>query len=54
MNVLIYATSLGADIWSFARYLDNRADVELKIILKDKDLFLKEGIAKLYPFEAEL
>lgn len=54
MKILIFATTLGADLWSFAKYLDDKPDVELKIILKNKDLFLQEGIAELYPFKAEL
>lgn len=54
LKVLVWATSFGADLWSFSRYLDQREDVQLKVIMVDPATFLREGIARLYPFKAEL
>jgi hypothetical protein len=54
VKVLIWATSFGADLWSLAKFLDDRDDVELKIVMGDPALYQNEGIAKLYPLKAEI
>ena len=54
VKILIWATSFGADLWSLARFLDGRSDVELKIVMNDPQLFLQEGIAKLYPLQSQI
>lgn len=54
MKILIWATSFGADLWCLARYLDERPDVQLKILLPDPEVFLRDGIARLYPLKAEI
>ncbi|MEM9998401.1 MAG: CDP-glycerol glycerophosphotransferase family protein [Bacteroidota bacterium] len=54
MNVLIWATTFGADLWSLARHLDARDDVTLKVVLDDPQGFQREGVARVFPLEAEL
>lgn len=54
MKVLIWATTFGADLWSLTRYLDARSDVEVRVVMKEPDGFLKEPIARLFPLKAQL
>lgn len=54
MKVLIWATTFGADLWSFTRYLDRQAGVEVKVVMKNPTTFLEEPLSKLYPLDAEI
>lgn len=54
MNILIKASTFGADLFSFAYYLDKLPGVTLKILLPNPEKFLEEGVSKLYPLNAEL
>jgi hypothetical protein len=54
LRVLIWATTFGADLWSFARYLDARDDIELIVQLDNPDQFRREGVASLFPLQAPL
>ncbi len=54
MKVLVWATTFGADLWSFARRLDARDDVELRIVLGDPDTFRRQKVAELFPLRAPL
>ncbi len=54
MKVLIWATTFGSDLWSFTRYLDQRSDVEVKVVMKNPTAFLNEPVARLYPLRAEI
>lgn len=54
MKILIWATTFGADLLSLARYLDAQPDVELKVVLKDREGFLREPVNQLFPLKAEL
>ncbi len=54
MNVLIKASTFGADLFWFTHYLDKMPDVTVKVLLPEPDKFLKEGIAKLFPLKADL
>lgn len=54
MKVLIYATTFGADLWAFTHFLDQKSDVEIRVLLNDPELFKSQGIAELYPLDAEL
>jgi CDP-Glycerol:Poly(glycerophosphate) glycerophosphotransferase len=54
MKVLIWATTFGADLWSFTRYLDQQPGVEVKVVMKKPARFLNEPIAKLFPLKAEI
>ncbi len=54
MKILIWATTFGADLWSLARFLDARDDVELRIVLPDPDLYLRQPVARLFPLRAPL
>ncbi len=49
MNVLVWATTFGADLWSFTRYLDARDDCTVKVVLDDPATFRREGVAQLFP-----
>ena len=54
MNILVYATTFGADLWAFTHFVDQIPGVTIKVSLKHKERFLKEGIYQLYPLKAEL
>jgi len=54
IRVLIWATTFGADLWSFTRYLDARDDVEVKIVLDEPMRFRNEGVSQLFPLRSEL
>ena len=54
MDVLIFASTLGADLLALSHFLDQKEEVRLKILVKDKKVFLNEGIAELYPLDCDL
>lgn len=54
MNVLIWATTFGADLWSLARYLDGRDDCDVRVVMGDPAGFRREGVAQLFPLQAPL
>lgn len=54
MKILIYATTFGADLWSFTKYLDRRQDTEVEVIMPRPDLYHKEGVAHLFPLKANI
>jgi hypothetical protein len=54
MKVLVMANTFGADLWSFAKFLDRQPGVDLKIVLNDPPSFRHEGVAQLFPLQAEL
>lgn len=54
MNILFYASTFGADLWSFAEYLNHKSDVTIKVLLTNPEEFKKEGINKLFPLDVEL
>ena len=54
MNVLIKASTFGADLFWFTYYLDQIPGVQIKVILSDPDKFREEGIYKHFPLKAEL
>ncbi len=54
MKVLIWATSFGSDLWSLTRYLDQRPDVTVKVVMNDPDTYYREPVSKLFPLQAEL
>lgn len=54
MNILFYASTFGADLWSFAQYLNGKPDVTMKVLLTNPDEFRKEGINELFPLDIEL
>jgi len=54
MKILIFATTFGADLLSFAHYAEQQEGVELKISLTNSDLFKKEGINEILPIKSEL
>jgi hypothetical protein len=54
MRVLIWATTFGADLWSFAHYLDRQPGIEVKVVMKKPARFLAEPLTKLFPLRAEI
>lgn len=54
MNILIWATTFGADLWSFTKYLDQRPDTTVKVALKNPDTFMSQGVASLFPLRADI
>jgi hypothetical protein len=54
MKVQVWATTFGADLWSLARFLDDRPDVSLRIIMDDPKTFRQQGVAELFPLKAEI
>jgi hypothetical protein len=54
LNILVFATTLGADLLSAVRYLEEQPGVRLKILLDDPDNFKKEPIYKVNPPKSEL
>lgn len=53
-RILVWATTFGADLWSLVRWLDQRDDVELRVILDDPELFARQPVARLYPLRCPL
>jgi hypothetical protein len=53
-RILVWATTLGADLLSLVRWLDRREDVELRVVLDDPDLFKRQRVAQLYPLRCPL
>jgi hypothetical protein len=54
MNLLFYATTFGADLWSFARYVSDRGDSNIKVLMPDPQTYLQEGVSQLFPLDAEI
>lgn len=54
MKILIWATTFGADLLSLTRFLERQPGLELKVVLKDRDVFLQDGVTRLFPIESEL
>ncbi len=54
MRVLVWATTFGADLWSFTRRLSAEPGVTVRVVLEDPQTFLRQPIARLYPLQAEL
>lgn len=49
LKILVWATTFGADLWSFTRWLDRRPDVQVKVVMADPKTFKREGVAQLFP-----
>jgi hypothetical protein len=54
MKILIYATTFGADLLSFTKYLSEETDAEVKVLLDDVEQFKKEGIFDYWDLDLEL
>ncbi len=54
MKVLVWATTFGADLWSFTRYLDEQPGVEVCVVMKDPETYAREPISRLYPLRARV
>jgi hypothetical protein len=54
LPVLVWATTLGADLWSLTRYLDARPDVDLRVVMRDVATFRAQPVARLFPISAPL
>ena len=54
MNVLVYATTFGAELLSTVRDLESRKGVTVKVMLDNPELFKKEPIYRYKPLKSEL
>ncbi len=54
MKILIYATTFGADLLSFTKYLTEETDSEVKVLLEDVEKFKAEGIFDFWDLDIEL
>ncbi|MGA1867796.1 MAG: CDP-glycerol glycerophosphotransferase family protein [bacterium] len=54
MNILIWATTFGGDLWSLTKYLDKRDDTTIKLFVDNPKIYNKEGVASLFPLKAEI
>ncbi|MDI6400566.1 CDP-glycerol glycerophosphotransferase family protein [Balneolaceae bacterium ANBcel3] len=54
MKILVYATSLGADLLSMVRFLEARQNVEIKILVNNPELIMKEPMLRIWPLKSEL
>ncbi len=54
MKILIYATTFGADLLSFTKYLSEKTDTTVKVLLNDVEKFKKEGIAGFWNIDVDL
>ncbi|MEQ8523058.1 CDP-glycerol glycerophosphotransferase family protein [Gracilimonas sp.] len=54
MKVLIYATTFGADLLSFTKYLTEETNSEVKVLLEDAEKFKQEGIFDFWDLDVEL
>lgn len=52
MRILVWATTFGADLWSFTKYADQRPDTDVTVVMDDPETFLQQGVADLFPLEA--
>jgi hypothetical protein len=49
MKALVWASTFGADLWSFTRFLGQKTDARVKVVLDNPALFKKQGVAELFP-----
>ena len=54
MNILIYATTFGADLLSFARYASQVRGDDVRVIVKGADRFRQEAIVRHWNLDLEL
>lgn len=54
MKILIYATTFGADLLSLTRYLSEKENVEIKVLMKEVEKFKNEGIYKLWDLDLDI
>jgi len=54
MKILIYATTFGADLLSFVKYISDHKKAEVKVLMSGVDQFRKEGISDFWDIDAEL
>jgi hypothetical protein len=54
VKILIWPTTFGADLWSLTKYLSQRTDVRLKVVMDEPEKHYREGVAELFPLQAEI
>jgi ADP-heptose:LPS heptosyltransferase len=54
MKILIYATTFGADLLSFTKFLSDNTSSELKVLLNDAEKFKKENIVDFWDIDVDL
>lgn len=53
-RVCVWATTPGADLWSFTSYLDRRDDYELCVVVEDPETLRRQPIWALRPLRARI
>ena len=51
MKVLVWASTFGADLWSFTRFLAQKPEVEVRVVMDDPARFRRQGVAALFPLD---
>ncbi|TVQ95956.1 MAG: hypothetical protein EA398_16655 [Deltaproteobacteria bacterium] len=54
MRILVWATTFGADLWSLVRHLDANGRHDIRVVMKEPDTFLREGVSTLFPLRAPI
>jgi hypothetical protein len=54
MRVLVFATTLGADLLSFVHHLHQQSGYDIRILVSDRDTFLREPINRIRPLDVPL
>lgn len=54
MKILIYATTFGADLLSFTKYISDNKKAEVKVLMSGVDQFRNEGISDFWKPDVEL
>ena len=54
MNILVKASTFGADLFWLTHFLDKQPGNTVKVLLSDPEKFKAEGISKLFPIKSEL
>ncbi len=54
MNILVWATTFGADLWSMTRFLSRQPGITVKVVMGAPSAFLAQPVARLFPLDVEL
>ena len=54
MKILIYATTFGADLLSFTKFLSDNTQSDVRVLLSNAEIFKQEGIVDFWNINIEL
>jgi hypothetical protein len=52
LRVLVWATTFGADLWSFTKWMDARDDVDVRVVMGGAAAYRRQAVARLFPLRA--